>query len=281
MTGRDTSLRRLLVASVFFCSLSTSYVLHGQEISPAGALLQPTASGQTASAQAPAAPAAGRDVSWHQLPGNFLHDQKDLWLFPLQLAHGRHWVPASAIIVVTAGLLAADPHDAPYFRRTANFQGFNRAFSGRATGLEIALVPASFYAVGLARRDSYAQKTALFAGEAVANSLVLYSVMNAASRRLRPSDIAPAGDFSDTFFSSHTRVVGSSFPSGHTVAAFAVATVFARRYRNHRWVPWVAYGAAGVIGFSRITLQSHFPADVFVAAALGYSISRFDVLRAR
>jgi len=36
---------------------------------------------------------------------------------------------------------------------------------------------------------------------------------------------------------------------------------------------------AGVIGFSRITLQSHFPADVFVGAVLGYSISRFDVLR--
>jgi len=26
-------------------------------------------------------------------------------------------------------------------------------------------------------------------------------------------------------------------------------------------------------------LQSHFPADVFLGAALGYSISRFDVLR--
>jgi hypothetical protein len=27
-------------------------------------------------------------------------------------------------------------------------------------------------------------------------------------------------------------------------------------------------------------LQSHFPADVFLGAALGYSISRFDVLHA-
>jgi membrane-associated phospholipid phosphatase len=36
---------------------------------------------------------------------------------------------------------------------------------------------------------------------------------------------------------------------------------------------------AGTIGFSRITLQAHFPADVFLGAALGYSISRFVVLR--
>jgi hypothetical protein len=36
---------------------------------------------------------------------------------------------------------------------------------------------------------------------------------------------------------------------------------------------------AGTIGFSRITLQAHFPAEVFLGAALGYSISRFAVLR--
>jgi membrane-associated phospholipid phosphatase len=221
---------------------------------------------------------AWRDVSWRQLPTNFLRDQKDLWLFPGQLAQGRHWLPTAVAVGVTAGLLVADPHDAPYFRRTASFQGFNHAFSGTATALEIGLVPASFYTIGLVRKDSYTQKTALFAGEAVADSLVLYGVINAVSRRLRPSDIAPQGNFSDTFF-HHKSVFAGSFPSGHTVAAFSVATVFARRYRNHRWVPWVAYGVAGVIGLSRITLQSHFPADVFLGAALGYSISRFDVLR--
>jgi hypothetical protein len=36
---------------------------------------------------------------------------------------------------------------------------------------------------------------------------------------------------------------------------------------------------AGTIGFSRITLQAHFSAEVFLDAALGYSISRFAVLR--
>ena len=45
------------------------------------------------------------------------------------------------------------------------------------------------------------------------------------------------------------------------------------------WAPYAAYGLAGVIGFSRISLLSHFPSDVFMGAALGYSISRFVVLR--
>jgi membrane-associated phospholipid phosphatase len=55
--------------------------------------------------------------------------------------------------------------------------------------------------------------------------------------------------------------------------------VIARRYGNHRWVPYAAYGTAALIGFSRLTLSTHFASDVFVGAALGYSISRFAVLR--
>ena len=222
-----------------------------------------------------------REVSWRQLPKNFLSDQKDLWLFPAKLAQGHHWLPTIAVIGATAGLIAADPHDVGYFRRTSSFHGFNRGFSGKITAVEIGIVPASFYILGLVRKDSYSQQTALFAGEAVADSMVPYIVINTVTRRLRPSDISPQGPFTDTFFNSHNGIFSKSFPSGHATAAFAVATIFAIRYRNHRWVPWVAYGVASAIAFSRVSLQSHFPADVFLGAALGYSISRFDVLRAR
>src|SRR5579859_1175959 len=73
-----------------------------------------------------------RDVSWRLLPTNFLDDQRAMWLFPVQLAHGHHWLPTISIIGITGGLIVADPHDAPYFRRTSNFQQFNNAFSGTA-----------------------------------------------------------------------------------------------------------------------------------------------------
>jgi len=69
-----------------------------------------------------------------------------------------------------------------------------------------------------------------------------------------------------------------SFPSGHTIAAFSIATVIARRYPNQRWVKYAAYGIAAAVGFSRLTLSAHFPSDVFVGGVLGYSISRFAVL---
>ena len=261
--------------SCLWLSLSTG-ILHCQDIAPlVGEAPSDPAQGQSAGTGS----SVQRDVSLRQLPRNLISDQKDLWFFPGKLAQGRHWLPTVAVVGATAGLLAADPHDVSYFRRTSSFHGFNQAFSGKATALEIGLVPASFYVLGLARKDSYSQKTALFAGEAAADSLILYGVINAVTRRLRPSDIVPQGPFTDTFFRAHNGLFNHSFPSGHTTAAFSVATVFAIRYRNHRWVPWAAYGIAGVIGFSRVTLQSHFPADVFLGAALGYSISRFDVLR--
>jgi membrane-associated phospholipid phosphatase len=224
-----------------------------------------------------------RDVSWRTLPRNFLQDQREIWLFPTQLAKGRHWLPVVGVVGATAILIAADPHDTPYFRRTGRFEGFNDVFSGRITGAGIALVPVAFLVGGHLRKDSYAEKTALLAGEAYANGAVMEIALKMATRRLRPSDIPPGGNFSDTFFDSHKSVLGNntSFPSGHTTAAFAVATVFAHRYRQHRWVPWVAYSAAAAVGFSRVTLQSHFPSDVFLGAALGYSISKFVVLRPR
>jgi hypothetical protein len=235
-------------------------------------------------AQAPSivTPAQPRAVSVKRLMPNIADDQTRIWTFPVQLAKGKHWRPALAIIGVAAGLMALDAHDTPHFRRTDGFSGFNRVFSGKSTSVAIGVVPASFCLAGIARHDTYMQQTTLLAGEALADAFVLSTVMKGVTRRSRPSSIPPDGDFSDTWlktgwgsaFSGH-----ASFPSGHAIAAFSVATVFARRYGKHRWVPWVAYGLSGLVGFSRVTNQAHFPSDVFVGAALGYSISRFAVLR--
>jgi membrane-associated phospholipid phosphatase len=116
----------------------------------------------------------------------------------------------------------------------------------------------------------------------VADTEILTSVVKDTTRRLRPADVPAQGDFSDTWFRGHGSVLRGtgSMPSGHTIAAFSIATVISRRYgRQHRWVPWVAYPLAGLVGFSRISLSSHFVSDVLMGGALGYSISRFTVLR--
>lgn len=244
-------------------------------------LTPPPESADAGSPQLKSESTPGRPVSFGLLPRNFIEDQKTIWTFPLQAARGRHWKPALGFVAVTAALVALDPHDTPYFRRTPSYAGFNKVFSGRNTSLGMAIIPASFYVAGLARHDTYAQHTALLVGEAVADSEFLSVIIKDGTHRVRPSDLPPTGNYSDTWFEARNSVLGkySSFPSGHAITAFSIATVFARRYREHRWVPWVSYGLASLVVFSRIPLQAHFPSDVFAGAALGYLISRGVVLQ--
>src|SRR5258707_15864333 len=103
--------------------------------------------------------------------------------------------------------------------------------------------------------------TALLVGEAVADSEVVLEVLKPAVARVRPSSLPPNANFHDTWAEGGNRFSGAhnNFPSGHSIAAFSVATVIARRYgRQHRWVPVVAYGAAAAVGISPLTILAHY-----------------------
>ena len=226
-----------------------------------------------------------RPVSWKLLYANLIADQKQIWSFPARLMQGQNWLPTAAVLGTTAGLVLLDPSEAGYFRRTPTFHGFNNIFNGTATAIGIGAAPATLYAIGLIRRDSKMQHTALLAGEAMADAEILTTVLKDATKRVKPAGFPASGNLYDSWFEmrgspSYSYLKGDgSFPSGHTIAAFSVATIIARRYRDHRWVPYVAYGLASVVGFSRLSLSVHFLSDVFMGGALGYSISRFTALR--
>ena len=204
-----------------------------------------------------------------------------MWLFPTKLARGHYWLPTALVVGGTAALIATDPQTMPHFRQSTSFDGFNRVFSSTVTGGLIAVVPVGFYTASLIRKDSYGQGTGLLVGEAIVDDTILMVTLKAITRRARPTEIPPNGNFSDTFFATHNSFLGkgSSFPSGHAMMSFSVATIFARRYRQHKWVPYVAYGLAAVISFARVTTGSHFLSDSFIGAATGFAIARYDVLR--
>ena len=66
----------------------------------------------------------------------------------------------------------------------------------------------------------------------------------------------------------------ASFPSGHTSAAFAAATVLSTELsRLHpskrRWLMAGSYGAATLVGLSRMYVNAHWASDVVAGAALG------------
>ena len=240
---------------------------------------------ETAQPPAPSPPPGfDRPISWKHLYPNLIADQKQIWSFPARLIQGQSWIPTAAVLGTTAGLVLLDPSEAGYFRRTPTFHGFNNIFASNVTAIGTGAVPASLYAIGLIRRDSKMQHTALLAGEAMADAAILTTVLKDATKRIKPAGFPATGNLYDSWFDKsgppYSYIKGNgSFPSGHTIEAFSVATIIARRYRNHRWVPYAAYGLASVVGFSRLSLSVHFLSDVFMGGALGYSISRFTVLR--
>jgi hypothetical protein len=151
-----------------------------------------------------------REGEWRKLPANFLHDQKDMWLFPVKVAEGHHWLPVLLVRGATAALIGTDAKTERYFRQTDAFQDTNGALGGSVSGGIIAAVPAAFYVASLLRKDSYGQGTSLLAGEAVADDAVLMVVAKAIARRLRPSDIPVNGNYADTFFQNHKGTLGAA-----------------------------------------------------------------------
>ena len=225
-----------------------------------------------------------REETWRGLPQDFLHDQKEIWLvFPNRLTHGHSWIPVLAVSGVTAGLLYADPRIEPYFgKHQGSWDDFNDSFDAYITTGEVAAVPASLLAAGYLRHDPYQVSTALLCADAYADSAIVGLAMKAVTRRERPVQVPPNTSYGDRFFAGNlSGVANSSFPSGHAVAAFSVATVVARRYGNHKWVPWVSYGFATLVGLSRIPSLAHFSSDVLVGSAIGYATAEYATLRPR
>jgi membrane-associated phospholipid phosphatase len=221
-----------------------------------------------------------RPVGWFGIVPNVLQDQKQIWTSPVRAVRKKNLKPVILVAAVTAALIATDAHSAGYFRQTDTFQGFNSKFTSHATSVGMVIAPSSLYVLGLATKDKYAQHTALLAGEAVIDAEIVTTVLKDIDNRKRPAAYPPGGTLGDSWFDGGTSWVRGrgSFPSGHTIAAFSIATVISRRYPHKRWVPFVSYGLASLVGFSRISLSAHFPSDVFAGAAMGYAISRFAVL---
>lgn len=62
---------------------------------------------------------------------------------------------------------------------------------------------------------------------------------------------------------------GTSFPSGHSIGAFSLASLLAQHDPQARWANRFGYLLAGSIGVARITGKEHFPSDVLVGGTLG------------
>lgn len=71
------------------------------------------------------------------------------------------------------------------------------------------------------------------------------------------------------------RERNASFFSGHSSAAFSLATIISEVYgEQYPVVPYIAYGAAAITAFSRMHDNKHWGSDVIIGAIAGHLITK-------
>jgi membrane-associated phospholipid phosphatase len=126
----------------------------------------------------------------------------------------------------------------------------------------------ALFLLGASREDEKLRDTGALGVQALVDADIVFSVFKVVARRERPLENGGGGHFEHG---------GTDFPSGHAAQAWAIASVVAHEYGNHKWVPFAAYGYATLVSASRVAAREHFPSDVLVGGALGYFIGRFVV----
>jgi hypothetical protein len=245
-----------------------------------GLILMATITGSAARAQEPPSPppipASKAAPAASAVAPGFRHllaiDLRDVLGAPLQW-RGPQWERFSLAVagVGAAALLDRtvrdrERHDHSRFsdRVATGFEQFGQAGAFGVMG--------AFYVAGRVADDSRARSVG---EDGLISTLIAGGIVTPALKfavgRSRPRD-------TDKTFEAKPFGGGSSFPSGHSTEAFAVASVIAAHY-DSRWVKVLSYGSAGLVGFARVHHQAHFLSDVTAGALIGTAVGRTVVHR--
>jgi hypothetical protein len=178
------------------------------------------------------------------------------------------------LAIVSAGtltLVAFDPEirDWAQDHKTDSSDEVSQVFEKIGSGAYLLGFSAALYAAGEIWHSRGLRKTALLSVESLATASALAAVMKFVVGRARPY----TGEGSLSFHMFSTESAHNSFPSGHTVAAFAVATTIAEQTRGMA-VDILAYSVATLVGLSRIHDDKHWASSVLAGGALGYFVAK-------
>ena len=213
-------------------------------------------------------------------------DLKQAFTKPLHMEK-KDWLRFGKFALVTGALMFADePIQQHVLTATTNNSGLKK-ISDRVTtfgGLYEIYTLTAFGTYGIIFKKQNMVTTTLLATQAYLTGSALENSIKLISGRTRPSaysglEAEPKflGPFTKVGKDASGKRLYSSFPSGHTTVVFAAATVFAKEYGNTTLVPILAYGAATLVGISRVVENAHWTTDVVAGAALGYLSGRLIV----
>jgi membrane-associated phospholipid phosphatase len=200
-----------------------------------------------------------------KLVGNVLLDQKDIWTSPFHMhkSDAKWWLGFGA---VTAALIATDRHTSTLLENSKGQVAWGNGLSNIGAAYTLIPVVAGLYAFGVLDENPKARETAVLGGEALLDSLIVVSVLKPIAGRNRPN----AKDDQGSFFDG-----GASFPSGHAIETWSLASVISYEYGHTKLVPIIACALAGVVTVSRFSAQQHYASDLVAGAGMGWFIGRY------
>lgn len=185
---------------------------------------------------------------------------------------GSDWLKAGLVIGATSGLFLADADIRDIARRNQSTAGDKAAAVGNALGNPLYTLPplGLFYLYGYVNNDPKARHTSLLAVESLALSGAFTWTIKMAAGRPRPY----TGESPSSWNGPSFKTGSTSFPSGHTTAAFSIASVIAEEYGTNPCVPPIAYGLATLTGMARIYDNKHWASDTLFGGAIGYFVGK-------
>jgi membrane-associated phospholipid phosphatase len=177
-----------------------------------------------------------------------------------------------AAVSGTGLLLFAFDQDIQDWARNRRTSGSDKAasfFSFLGNGATLLGFNAAIYAVGELGNNIGLRRTALLSLESLATASAVVWTFKFIIGRARPY----TGESSHYFHPFSLKNSYWSFPSGHAIVSFSVATTIAEQTEG-QLADILAYGLATLVAVSRVHENKHWASDVFIGSALGYFIGK-------
>jgi membrane-associated phospholipid phosphatase len=199
-----------------------------------------------------------------RMPRFVARDQAQIWTSPIHTARSdiKWWAIFGG---ATIALVATDRWTVQQLPNSSSQVSVSNWASRLGSAYSLIPVSAGFYLIGSKRHDERFRETGLIAFETLIDAQITVAAIKMIADRARPTE----GDGRGRFLDSQNGRWNSSFPSGHAVTTWALASVIAHEYPKPL-VKIVAYGLASTVVVARVGARRHFPGDVMAGAGIGW-----------
>jgi membrane-associated phospholipid phosphatase len=195
---------------------------------------------------------------------NIVYDQADIFTSPFRIHRDNalEWlIPLAAV----GALIPADITIADSFHNSKGQVRWGGRISDIGASYTVLPIVAGSYIYGAWRDNAKSREIGVLGTETLLDSIIVVGISKEIFRRNRP-DERNRGDFWGG---------GSSFPSGHAIQIWSIASLLDHEYQHKRIVGITAYTLATIVSAARIAAEKHFASDVVAGGTMGWFIGRY------